>query len=541
MKTPTSEQLKIIESEGNIVVNAKPGSGKTFVLVEKINLILTSLKDYQGIIAISFTNKASDEILNRTKYKSADIKNSFFGTIDKFYINEIIIPFSHFLTNKQTEFNILEKEDFKRTKYSVLFDEEGNFREADFKNSIISMLFDGIIFIDRIGEIAYYVMSHVKQCIIYLKTRYKYIMIDEYQDCGEIQHNIFTFLVKSGLTGIAVGDLNQAIYGFSGRKSEFLKKLICDSSFTKFDLNKNFRCHQTISNYSLALLNDPFIEEPVKDTRMFYRLISGNEASIANYIDDNIDKIIKKFSSEKTIKRNQVAILVRGKRTGEIINESLKIKHKYCEQTPLDTSILECDRIFKNILRVVVSKEITPVDFTDEYFAEGYDDRKIKQVYKILNKLKAEYLTREDLKENIDKFEEITLLVLNESDKIDLKNIKKVLEDEKLFNSFIPGNEDEVLIMTIHSSKGLEFEIVFHLDLYKYILPSRGWTIDGNKNELIESLNLHYVAITRAVSACFLISSTSRTKFNGDQTHAESSEFLYYNKSLSLMRNSKKV
>ena len=60
-KEPTQEQQMIIDYSRNTVVTAKPGSGKTYTVVEKIFKVLTSLPDYKGVIAISFTNKASDE------------------------------------------------------------------------------------------------------------------------------------------------------------------------------------------------------------------------------------------------------------------------------------------------------------------------------------------------------------------------------------------------------------------------------------------------------------------------------------------------
>ena len=55
VKEPTREQQLIIDHPGNTVVTAKPGSGKTYTVVEKISKVLTSLPDYKGVIAISFT------------------------------------------------------------------------------------------------------------------------------------------------------------------------------------------------------------------------------------------------------------------------------------------------------------------------------------------------------------------------------------------------------------------------------------------------------------------------------------------------------
>ena len=91
-KEPTDEQKLIIKDDGNVVVTAKPGSGKTFTIVEKIYQISQKLYDHQGIIAISFTKKASRELEQRAKNRGAAKKSSFYGTIDSFYISQIIIP-----------------------------------------------------------------------------------------------------------------------------------------------------------------------------------------------------------------------------------------------------------------------------------------------------------------------------------------------------------------------------------------------------------------------------------------------------------------
>lgn len=64
IRQPTDEQKRIIRHDGNIVVTAKPGSGKTYTIVEKIADILPDLPAHKGVIAISFTNKASDELKN---------------------------------------------------------------------------------------------------------------------------------------------------------------------------------------------------------------------------------------------------------------------------------------------------------------------------------------------------------------------------------------------------------------------------------------------------------------------------------------------
>lgn len=86
---PTDIQKDIIDFEGNVVVLASPGSGKTFVLSEKIRRVLDddALLNYQGVIAISYTRKASANLKRRTIGNGMPSKNSFFGTIDNFCLN----------------------------------------------------------------------------------------------------------------------------------------------------------------------------------------------------------------------------------------------------------------------------------------------------------------------------------------------------------------------------------------------------------------------------------------------------------------------
>ena len=75
---PTDEQQAAIDYDGNMVITACPGSGKTTVVVEKIRRALAELKSYQGVIGITFTVKASEELKARCKKNAFDTKQGFF-------------------------------------------------------------------------------------------------------------------------------------------------------------------------------------------------------------------------------------------------------------------------------------------------------------------------------------------------------------------------------------------------------------------------------------------------------------------------------
>lgn len=77
--------------------------------------------------------------------------------------------------------------------------------------------------------------------------------------------------------------------------------------------------------------------------------------------------------------------------------------------------------------------------------------------------------------------------------------------------------------MTLHKSKGLEFNIVFHMDMYKYIISDE-W---GDEEQIKQLLNLHYVGVTRAIDACYIMIGTKRYRAKkNDFYKAEPSSFL---------------
>ena len=106
----------------------------------------------------------------------------------------------------------------------------------------------------------------------------------------------------------------------------------------------------------------------------------------------------------------------------------------------------------------------------------------------------------------------------------------EILGDESLTSLFKPTDANEIQLMTLHKSKGLEFEVVFHFDLEEWSFPFREYT--GNFNDpasyptLSEELNLHYVGITRAEKLCVLVQCELRKNASGSFKSAQPSYFL---------------
>ena len=522
---PTKEQKAILNHDGNIVVTANPGSGKTYTIVEKIGDVLSELPSYKGVIAISFTNKASDELKKRCKRKGIDTKHSFFGTIDKFYISEIIIPFASHLTYVMPEYQVTEfcKEE---SDYSKLRTITGDLTKEQ-ETLLEKALSEGKIFLDISGETAMYIMNKVPGAIKYLQSRYSHVFIDEYQDCGKIQHDIFLALCKAGVVGVAVGDVNQAIYGFSNRFPRYLLELIGNPKFKHFELSKNHRCHPSISEYSLCLFG--ISKEILEDKSVFRVSIKGNEVDIANKIDLAIPKIKEKYNINKN---NQIAILCRGSGTIQILDKAIETPHKVFNETPLDRDNSEWGRLFRSLLVAKFEPDIFPVDYAEQLFSEELDPEKYRNALMWCDKIFKS--SSENMLDVLDEFEKIANLVYpGKKDKRALELLQEIIKDKELLKNYIPAKESEITIMTLHKSKGLEFNIVFHMDMYKYIISDE-W---GDAEEIKQLLNLHYVGVTRAIDACYIMNGTKRFRAkHNDFYKAEPSSFLDL-KGLSERRN----
>lgn len=525
IKEPTDEQQLIVADVGNVVVTAKPGSGKTFTIVEKIYQLSQNLHDHQGVIAISFTRKASRELESRAKHRGIPQKQSFYGTIDSFYISQIIVPFAKHLTNATVQLDV--KASLKDYPEYIELGEIKHSMHPDLEKLLISSLADGHIFLDLCGETALYILENVKEVSDYLTSRYSHIFIDEYQDCGHIQHKIFSFLVDQGMIGIAVGDIDQAIYAFTNRYPKYLVALLTHPKFTPYEITKNHRCHKSISDYSLRLLGKEVA--PSSERRVLKVSVNGDESSIARKIGVVLDQIKTTYHTEFN---NQVAILCRNNSTAERVSSNLGLPHKLFKDTELDKLNSYWARFFNDFLQSYFDPEVFNVDFTARYFNEEVDNTNYQKALRIIDALFS--LDAAALHDYLPQIVSLAKMIYPEYERADVVDIlKQILLDDDKLQTYAPARQDEVNILSLHKSKGLEYDIVFHMDLYEYVMPP----YKGTQEDYEQSLNLHYVGITRAKKVCYIMQGTIRHNSSGASNTAKESSFLHRNNLINYRRD----
>lgn len=527
--SPTPQQTLAIDYTGSMVITACPGSGKTTVIKEKIRNITGSLQEHKGVIAITFTRKASSELERRCKAEGHDTKHSFFGTIDSFCLKEIIIPFlSRVWGGTPTECKILKK---LESPYS-------HFIENDFSGtpSIINInedpgykkLYDeGILWMGSFSALALKIINESPAAKRYIIARYSHIFIDEYQDSSLSQHQLFLRINELGLCSIAVGDVWQSIYEFRGGNSELLLELVAKTElFKHFEINFNHRCHPSIGNYASRLLDPAYNLLPTDEIRIFRRRLSGNlkdaAVTISSWISGWLDS-----GEWKLEKANQIAILARKEKSLALFCSGLNLNFRLYVDTPLDKIGTDCSDLYKDLLAYKYGAISTAQELINKVFDGVITNDNTQLLLRKKIKTIREELKNEDL---IYKFRNIAdILGMNSSEHIDGAVIKTI-SDDILIKQFKPLDDSEIQVMTLHKSKGLEFKVVLHLDLEEWSFPYRLINEADRYTALYPSLlqetNLHYVGITRAEKCCILINAELRQNSTGAFKKSEGSYFL---------------
>lgn len=522
----TEEQKAAIDHPGSLVITACPGSGKTAVMAAKIQLELEKLKSHQGVAAITFTKKASQELEHRCRAQGAQIRSSFFGTIDSFCLREIIFPFGNYFFDNTLDETKPKYEGDLNDEERALVMKFGDLDSCDrnvFIETIKALQKMGTIFFPTIPQIALIIHETYSACKNYINARYKTIYIDEYQDSSKSQHHLFLSLVRNGCTGVAVGDLRQSIYGWRNCSPEYLKQLTTEPGFSHRTVSINHRCHPSISNYSNRLFNQHFELVESEKTQVWHCKFIGTQHDAAVSLNRLIPAILDKNPNYRL---SDVAILARGNPTLDFIREHLTIRCRVYTDNAIDDLNSQLGEFWSALLNYVSDSTLQ----TDYVLEKIINTEKLPRLKLIALRRSIRRLRTTPQQGLMDEILKITGSIQEKHCKPhELAALVKITSDPEALKQYLPPNLDEVQCMTIHKSKGLEFEVVIHLDLTEWIFPYRKF-VSGSKEKIYpdwdQDLNLHFVAVTRAKSICILAHTSERLNKEKLRKVGEPSPFL---------------
>jgi superfamily I DNA/RNA helicase len=521
---PTEQQQAAIDYKQSIVITACPGSGKTTVMKEKIRAITTELPSHRGVIAITYTKKASEELKRRCKENAHDMKVSFFGTIDSFCLKELIVPFlSRIWGGRPSDCKIIKKLDSHHQLYLSKEYKSPTHNDLDSDHGFRALYDNRLMWMSSFAALSVLILNNSLAAQRYIKSRYSHVFIDEYQDSSGAQHELFIKLYELGLIATAVGDVDQSIYRFRGSQPEFLVGLTKDTtSFQHFELNLNHRCHKSIVNYASRILDPNYQIIPHEDDIQIYRRrIDGNLKNAAEQVTSWISGWL---SNGQINKASEIAILAKKEISLREFSSGMGCDHRLYTDTPLNDVGTECADIYSDLLSYKHGATSTAQDVIEKY-SIPLDSINIADIRR---KLKA-IRTEQDMDAYIEKCNYFIEILGYKEYEEESQAVKAIWNNKSLEKLFKPVAENEVQLMTLHKSKGLEFKIVIHIDLEEWSFPHRtpgaDWD-DINYPSLEQDTNLHYVGITRAELFCILIRTSLRLNARGDYGNSRPSYFL---------------
>lgn len=398
----TENQLKAIKHKnGPALVLAVPGSGKTTVLLERINQLILNNINPKNILAMTFSKNQALDMENRffEKYSKKiqfSTIHSFAYAIVRMYYSKIGKTHNLLESSKYNKFQILAEIFFSIKKRKISEEEtEKFFRISGFiKNTLMDypqyvkmygktfskfekvyLEFENfktknnIIDFDDILIICLSILKKDKEILQYVKNRFKYIQIDEGQDTSLVQLEIIYLISNPANNLFIVADDDQSIYGFRGASSKHLLNLnLVYPNLKIYYMEDNFRCSQDIVNLSNIL---------IKNNKQRYKknIVAQNhlKEEIKIIKTKNTQKQITKIYEiikEKTKNGDSIAILYRNNLSAIPLLDILKNEEFYIKDVRND---FYNNQIIKDIISINL------------FAKDPYDIELFKKIYYKLN------------------------------------------------------------------------------------------------------------------------------------------------------------
>ena len=597
-------QLEAVKcGDGPTLVIAGAGSGKTRVLTTRIAYLIREKKvDPKSILAITFTNKAAQEMKSRVCDMLGNVGNiiqiSTFHSFGLTIIKENLEKF-----NLTKEFTILDSDDSLLIIKKIMKDYDVDIkvynpkaiksRISSAKNEMMSPhdlekfsvtdLDEKTCFIyekyeqklhnnnsldfDDLLLLPIQVLKNDKELLDKYQERFKYILIDEYQDTNEVQYKLTKILSEKYKNIYVVGDESQSIYSFRGSNYRNILNFERDYKNARtILLEQNYRSTKNI----LAAANDIIKNNREKKDKNLWTLNDEGNKVVIKRTNDELDESnfvaneIKKYVSDG-VKLNDIAILYRTNAQSRVMEEAMlknNIPYKvvgsfYFYNRREIKDLISYLRLVYNIhddvslIRIINSPKrgigdktianlVTKANDNNTSLFEAIESGKelafkdlILQLRQEADKLsltelveivleqsglKAELVNEKTVEsearlENLEEFKSITK---SYEEKYGIISLGEFLEQISLVSDVADYKniDDAVTLMTVHAAKGLEFKYVFVIGMEEGIFPHNN-SFSSNV-DLEEERRLCYVAVTRAKEKLYLISARRRMLFGTD-------------------------
>ncbi len=280
-------QWQAYESTGNCVILAGPGSGKTKTITVKLARMLSEdVRVPREIVCITYNNHCAREIKKRvSELGLGESSRVFVGTLHSFCLRHIVLPFARLTAlPKKYPITVASTSEIERLQQRAIDDilgygrwdssidkyrrehldrQDASWQEDDENAARVIEAYEnyldgeGLIDFDGMILIGLYLVENFSWIRKALIARFPILVVDEYQDLGHALDRIVQNLCfKAGMRLLAVGDPDQSIYGFTGAEPSLLMKLADRKDVETIRLRLNYRCGSTIIEASEIALGE---------------------------------------------------------------------------------------------------------------------------------------------------------------------------------------------------------------------------------------------------------------------------------------------
>ena len=527
------------------LVNAMVGSGKTLTLISKV-LYLNQVKGipYSDMVVLTFTNKASDEIKERIQGEDCLITASdmlYFGTFHSIALRflKTLLPLERLgFTN---DFSIIEMEAELALAQELITTHKLNIKH---KRSLAKRLENVIKQEDDLEDLLKLLKEYkLKNNLMDFKDLLQYstkllketdyhpswLIIDEVQDCDYEQFAFIKSLFDKEKTKLfAVGDPNQIIYTWRGSNPKLLEQFCQEYQVTEYLLPINYRSSGAILEMAKEFLKEDSTLKGVRDEGKTVTITSQFDPfNEALYLADQIKNKVKQGYNY-----SDIAVLYRLQRQADSLEETFKKEGvPYEVSSKLKINDIPVLKWFLSLLKYAFNTK-NELELEQIYKKNPYlPNITIKKVKKLIENQEADKLPLYEKLNNLaSKIEEMTspqelydyleldkylnptsitfekdknyittLLSKIRQDETKLsQRLKQFLDSQALYSLELKEEEDNTLdkvkLLTLHSSKGLEFKVVYIIGVNEGLIPLYCKSLEEEKEEK----RLFYVGVTRA-------------------------------------------
>jgi DNA helicase-2/ATP-dependent DNA helicase PcrA len=319
-------QWQAYNSQGNCVVLAGPGSGKTKTLTIKLaRMLAEDVEEPRGLACITYNNECARELENRLYTLGIEpSERVFIGTVHSFSLTQIVLPYAKtakidlpdgFRVATQRERRAALERAFKRTiggpdnpqnwdlgmtryRRTILDRNTEQWRTQDVALAGLVEAFEqelrrvGLIDFDDMPLLAVRALAQNEWLQRAILAKYPILAVDEYQDLGRALHRMVLGLCFStGIRLFAVGDADQSIYGFTGAHPELLQQVADRQDVETVQLRFNYRSGTrivTASEYALGETRGYRAPDGAAEGTIYFHPLAGNYEHQAAVVFDTV-------------------------------------------------------------------------------------------------------------------------------------------------------------------------------------------------------------------------------------------------------------